>query len=151
MQKALRGGFAKVFKCKVEGSMESFGEQLTIAADRRIEGLLAGARRGKHAISGSDVVRAAYRDGSAVLVVVASDAAAAAKLPEVQEAISQGKAIAWSNKQRLGAIFGRDEVAVCAVLHEGVAKAICSARAMALPLAAGALARSEAWRSSEDR
>jgi len=148
VQKALRGGFAKVFKCKVEGTVEALDEQLVVAADRRIEGLLAGAKRGKLAISGSDVVRAAYREGTAALVVVACDAAAAAKLPEVQEAVSQGKAIGWGNKQRLGAIFGRDEVAVCAVLHEGVAKAIGSARRIALPFAG---ARSEAWWSSEDR
>ena len=148
VQKALRGGFAKVFKCKVEGTVDALGEQLVIAADRRIEGLLAGAKRGKIAISGSDVVRAAYRDGTAALVLIACDAAAAAKLPEVQEAVSQGKAIGWGNKQRLGAIFGRDEVAVCAVLHEGVAKAIGSARRIALPFAD---TRSEAWWSSEDR
>ena len=147
MQKALRGGFAKVFKSKVEGTAESLGEQIAIAADRRIEGLLAGARRGKLAIAGSDVVRAAYREGTASLVLVASDAAAAAKLPEIQDAVAPGKAIGWSTKQRLGAIFGRDEVAVCAVLHEGVAKAIGSARRMALPFAAGV----EAWSSSEDR
>ena len=148
-QKALRGGFAKVFKCKVEGTVESLGEQVLDAADRRIEGLLAGARRGKLAISGSDVVRAAYREGTAAIIVVASDAAAAAKLSEIQDAVAQGKAIGWSNKQRLGAIFGRDEVAVCAVLHEGVAKAIGSARLMALPFASAA--RSEAWWSAEDR
>ena len=148
-QKALRGGFAKVWKCKVEGTVESLGEQVLDAADRRIEGLLAGARRGKLAISGSDVVRAAYRDGTAAIIVVASDAAAAAKLSEIQDAVAQGKAIGWSNKQRLGAIFGRDEVAVCAVLHEGVAKAIGSARLMALPFAGAA--RSEAWWSAEDR
>jgi len=148
-QKALRGGFAKVFKCKVEGTVESLAEQILVAADRRIEGLLAGARRGKLAISGADVVRAAYREGTAALIVVASDAAAAAKLSEIQDAVAQGKAIAWSNKQRLGAIFGRDEVAVCAVLHEGVAKAIGSARLMALPFAGAA--RSEAWWSAEDR
>ena len=148
-QKALRGGFAKVFKCKVEGTVESLGEQILDAADRRIEGLLAGARRGKLAISGSDVVRAAYREGTAAMIVVASDAAAAAKLSEIQDAVAQGKAIGWSNKQRLGAIFGRDEVAVCAVLHEGVAKAIGSARLMALPFAGAA--RSEAWWSAEDR
>jgi uncharacterized protein len=147
MQKALRGGFAKVFKAKVTGTVEALGEQITIAADRRIEGLLTGARRGKLAIAGADVVREAYRDGTAALVVVASDAAAAAKLPEIQDAVSQGKAIAWGNKQRLGAIFGRDETAVCAVLHEGVARAIGSARRMALPFAAG----SEAWSSSEVR
>lgn len=149
MQKALRGGFAKVFKAKVEGSPESLGEQITRAADRRIEGLLMGARRGKLAIAGADVVREAYRDGTAALIVVASDAAAAAKHPEVQDAIGEGKAIAWGNKQRLGAIFGRDETAVCAVLHEGVAKAIGSARRMALPFAEGS--RSEAWSSSEVR
>ena len=148
-QKALRGGFAKVFKCKVEGTVESLGEQILDAADRRIEGLLSGARRGKLAISGSDVVRAAYREGTAAIIVVASDAAAAAKLSEIQDAVAQGKAIGWSNKQRLGAIFGRDEVAVCAVLHEGVAKAIGSARLMALPFAGAA--RSEAWWSAEDR
>ncbi len=151
VQKALRGGFAKVFKTgtrKVEGTVEALGEQLVIAADRRIEGLLAGAKRGKLAISGSDVVRAAYREGTAALVLVACDAAAAAKLPEIQEAVSQGKAIGWGNKQRLGAIFGRDEVAVCAVLHEGVARAIGSARRIALPFAG---TRSEAWWSSEDR
>ena len=151
MQKALRGGFAKVFKTKVEGTVESLGEQIVIAADRRIEGLLAGARRGKHAIAGADVVREAYREGNAALIVVASDAAAATKHPEIQQAVAEGKAIAWSNKQRLGAIFGRDETAVCAVLHEGVAKAIQSARQRALTFAAGAVVRSEAWWSSEDR
>ena len=149
-QKALRGGFAKVFKCKVEGTVESLGEQILDAADRRIEGLLSGARRGKLAISGSDVVRAAYREGTAAIIVVASDAAAAAKLSEIQDAVAQGKAIGWSNKQRLGAIFGRDEVAVCAVLHEGVAKAIGNARSLAMPFAAGGT-RSEAWWSAEDR
>lgn len=149
VQKALRGGFAKVFKAKVEGTAESLGEQITMSADRRIEGLLMGARRGKLAIAGADVVREAYRDGTAALIVVASDAAAAAKHPEVQDAIGEGKAIAWGNKQRLGAIFGRDETAVCAVLHEGVAKAIGSARRMALPFAEGS--RSEAWSSSEVR
>ena len=151
MQKALRGGFAKVFKTKVEGTVESLGEQIVVAADRRIEGLLAGARRGKHAIAGADVVREAYREGNAALIVVACDAAAATKHPEIQEAVAEGKAIAWSNKQRLGTIFGRDETAVCAVLHEGVAKAIKSARQHGLSFAGDAGARSEAWSSSEDR
>ncbi|MDB4938358.1 MAG: putative nucleic-acid-binding protein [Labilithrix sp.] len=150
MQKALRGGFAKVFKSKVEGTAESLAEQVVVAADRRIEGLITGARRGKLAIAGADVVREAYREGKAALIVVASDAAAAAKLPEVQDAIGQGKAIGWSNKQRLGAIFGRDETAVCAVLHEGVAEAIGRARAHAAPFATAEV-RSEAWSSSEDR
>lgn len=148
MQRALRGGFAKVFKSKVDGTVEALGEQIVNAADRRIEGLLLGARRGKLVVAGADVVREAYREGNASLLIVASDATAAGKHAEVQDAVAQGKAIAWSNKERLGAIFGRDETAVCAVLHEGVAKAIESARRMALSFAG---VRNEAWSSSEDR
>jgi predicted RNA-binding protein YlxR (DUF448 family)/ribosomal protein L7Ae-like RNA K-turn-binding protein len=151
MQKALRGGFAKVFKTKIEGTVEDLGEQIVVSADRRIEGLLAGARRGKLTIAGADSVREAYREGKAALVIVACDAAAATKHPEIQEAVAEGKAIAWSNKQRLGAIFGRDETAVCAVLHEGVARAISRVRQQCLPFAGSAVARSEAWWSSEDR
>ncbi|MBX3193122.1 MAG: DUF448 domain-containing protein [Labilithrix sp.] len=146
--KALRAGFAKAFKAKVEGSIEALSDQIVEAADRRIEGLLAGARRGRLVVAGADSVRDALNDGSAELVLVASDAAAATKFSEIQEAIGQGKAVAWSNKQHLGSLFGRDEVAVCAVLHEGVAKAIGSARRMALPFAGS---RSEAWWSSEVR
>jgi len=147
LEKALRGGFAKAFKAKIEAKADELGAQIAEGADRRIEGLLLGARRGKLAIAGADVVREALRDGSAALVVVATDAAAAIRLPEIEDAIRQGKAIAWSDKQRLGALFGRDETAVCAVLHEGVAEAIGSARRMALPFAG----RSEAWSSSEVR
>jgi predicted RNA-binding protein YlxR (DUF448 family) len=148
MQRALRGGFAKAFKTKVEGTVEALGAQIEQAADRRIEGLLTGARRGKLTLAGADVVCEGLREGKVALVVVAADAAAATKLPGIQEAVAAGRAIAWGSKVRLGAIFGRDEIAVCAVLHDGVASAIGSARRMALPFAG---ARTEAWWSSEDR
>lgn len=158
VNKAFKGGFARVFKAKVEGSPESFGAQLVAAADRRIEGLLAGARRAKHAVSGVDVVGEALRDGSAKLLIVACDAAAAARVSEVQEAVGRGMAIAWSKKESLGALFGRDEVAVCAVLHHGVASAIASAFRMSRPFASHIAApdgangaRSEAWWSPEVR
>ena len=151
VQKALKGGFAKVFKSKVEGTVESIGEQIVVLADRRIEGLLAGAHRGRLTIAGADSVCEAVREGKVALVVVATDAAAAVKHPEVQDAIAEGKAVAFSNKERLGAIFGRGETAVVAVLHEGVAKAIYTTRQQSLPFGAVAVVRSEAWRMSEDR
>lgn len=146
--KAARGGLAKAFKTKITTTAEAIGAQIAAAAVRRVEGLLTGAKRGKLAIAGGDVVREALRDGTAVLVVVASDAAAAVKLPEIEEAIRTGKAVSFGNKNELGAIFGRDEVAVCAVLHEGVADAIGGALRMALPFAGS---RSGAWSSSEVR
>lgn len=133
--KAAKGGLSKAFKTRVEAKAEDIGAQIATGAVRRIEGLLNGARRGKLAIAGGDVVREALRDGSAKKVIVATDAAAAAKLPEIEEAIRLGNAIAFGNKAKLGAIFGRDEVAVIAVLDVGVAEAIGSARIMALPFA----------------
>ncbi len=135
VEKATKGGLSKAFKTRVDAKADDVGAQIAVGAARRIEGLLGGARRGKLAIAGGDLVREALRDGTAKLVVVATDAAAAAKLPEIDEAIRQGKAIAFGSKDKLGAIFGRDEVAVVAVLDVGVAVAIGSARGMALPFA----------------
>lgn len=151
VQKALRGGFAKVFKTKVDGDVERLGAQIVSLAERRIEGLLAGARRGRLAIAGADTVCEAIREDKVALVVVATDAAAALDHYEIQSAIAEGKAIAFSNKERLGAIFGRQETAVCAVLHEGVAEAIFTTRQHSLPFGGVAVVRSEAWRMSEDR
>lgn len=133
--KAAKGGLSKAFKARVEAKAEDIGAQIAAGAARRIEGLLAGARRGKLAIAGGDVVREALRDGTAKKVIVATDAAAAVKVTEIEEAIRLGNAIAFGNKAKLGAIFGRDEVAVIAVLDVGVAEAIGSARIMALPFA----------------
>lgn len=145
LEKALKGGFSRAFKEKVTGELRPLGEQIALGADRRIEGLLTGARRAKHLVIGADVVREALRDGSAALVVVTRDAAAAAQLPEVQRAVGEGKALAWSEKARLGALFGKDEVAVCAVLHAGVAEAVTSAYQTSRRF------RSEAWWCPEVR
>ncbi|MBS2019196.1 MAG: DUF448 domain-containing protein [Deltaproteobacteria bacterium] len=133
--KAAKGGLSKAFKTRVEAKPEDIGAQIATGAARRIDGLLAGARRGKLAIAGADVVREALRDGSAKKIIVATDAAAATRLPEIEEAIRLGNAIAYGDKAKLGALFGRDEVAVIAVLDQGVAEAIGSVRIMALPFA----------------
>jgi predicted RNA-binding protein YlxR (DUF448 family)/ribosomal protein L7Ae-like RNA K-turn-binding protein len=159
LAKAVRSGFARSFapsggggkkreRAKINATAESIGEQLVLAADRRIEGLLSGARRAKHAVAGADLVSETLREGHVPLVVVAGDAAAAAKLPEVQRAIADGKAIAWNQKQGLGALFGRDEVAVIAVTNDGVASAIQAAYRVSRPFVGS---RSEAWWSPEVR
>lgn len=127
LQQALKRGFSRIFKEEVTGDVRALGEQIVAGVDRRIEGLLSGAKRARHLAVGSDLVGEALKDGRALLVVVARDAAAAAQRQEVQRAVAEGKAIAWSEKARLGALLAKDEVAVCAVLHAGVAEAITSA------------------------
>jgi len=145
LQKALKAGFARVFKAKVEGDVRSLGEQILAGSDRRLEGLISGAKRAKHLAVGADLVREALRDGKCELVIVARDAAAAAELPEVQKAVAAGKAIAWGDKARLGGLLGKDEVAVCGVVHAGVAEAITSAYQTSRRF------RSEAWSCPEVR
>ena len=143
--KAIKGGFSKSFKTKVSVDPGVFGEDFVRAADRRIEGLLSGARRGRLVVVGADSVKVALQQDKAELVVVARDAAAAARIQEVESAISAGTAIAWSEKLRLGALFGRDEVAVCALLHPGLAAAVSSVYRASRPFAVGAGSQAAWW------
>jgi predicted RNA-binding protein YlxR (DUF448 family) len=158
--RALKGGLARVFKAKVAADAATIALEIVKAADRRIEGLLTGARRAGQLAIGSDVVVEAMKEERAELVIVARDAAAAAKLDEVQKAIASGRAIAWSEKQRLGSLMARDEVAVIAVLHRGVAGAVAQTYRISGPFRGPAVygepvstdARNEeAWSSSEVR
>lgn len=137
--KALRGGFARVFKTKITSTPQAVGAQIVDSVDRRIDGLLGGAKRGKLLAIGADAVKEAWNERKARLIVVAKNAAAAAAQSEVQNAVASGKAIGWMDKAHLGALFGRDEVAVVAVLDDGVATEIARMFGISLPF------RSEAW------
>jgi len=140
--KAVKSGFSKAFKTKVVVKGDELAAQLILGGDRRIEGLLMGARRAKHLVMGADSCVEALRADKVALLIVATDAAAAAQLGEVRDAIAAGKAIAWSTKGRLGALLGRDEVAVCGVTQDTLSKAIS---------AAYRVSRSTVWSSSEVR
>jgi predicted RNA-binding protein YlxR (DUF448 family) len=129
LQKALKSGFARVFKTEIKGDADAIAKDIVQAADRRIEGLISGAKRAGQLAIGADAVSDAK---SPQLFVVARDAAAAAKLPIVEQAISEGNAIAFADKSRIGALLsptnvggsGTKEVAVIAILHAGVAEAV---------------------------
>ncbi len=161
LAKALKSGLSRVFKCKVVGDAAAIAADIVKAADRRIEGLLVGARRAGQLALGSDPVVEALKEGRASLVIVARDAAAASKLSEVQRAVAEGKAIAWSDKKHLGLITGRSirsegggeagTVAVVAVLHSGVAAAVARTYRLSAPFRVTAALRSEeAWSSSPE-
>lgn len=163
--KAVKSGFARSFKAKIVADAATVAADIVSAADRRIEGLLSGARRAGELALGADAVAVALREGRAQLVVVARDAAAAARIPEVERAVASGRAVALGDKQRLGALAARPELAVLAVLHPGVADAVARTHRAAEPfrtlgppggrspeesLPANADARSEeAWSSPE--
>jgi predicted RNA-binding protein YlxR (DUF448 family) len=74
------------------------------AYQRRVEGLLVAARRARKIAVGSDATVGSLRMGRCKLVVIASDAAAAAKIGEVRFEIQAGRAVAFGDKLALGAL-----------------------------------------------
>jgi predicted RNA-binding protein YlxR (DUF448 family) len=152
--RAVRGGLARVFKAEVVADAGALQQQIVLAAERRIVGLLSGARRAGQLAVGADAVEEAIREETAALVVVARDAAAATKLPGVGRLVAKGAAVPFGDKVRLGEALGNRagevrEVAVVAVLHRGVADAVIATHRMSGPFM-GASRSEEAWSSSSE-
>jgi predicted RNA-binding protein YlxR (DUF448 family) len=156
LARAAKSGIARSFKAKVECTAEDLARQIVDASDRRIAGLLGGAWRARMLVAGADAATSAL-DGGAPLAVVATDAGSLIERGAIARAIAEGRAVAWKDKQTLGALFGeRGEVAVCAVLNDSIATEIASARTMAesaVPSGGGGLrpGRGTACRSREAR
>ena len=129
--KAAKGGLSKSFKARVAATAEELASQIQEGSDRRISGLLGGAYRARLVAAGADAANSAL-DGGAPLVVVATDAGGIVERGAVARAIAEGRAVAWKDKQTLGALMGgREEVAVCAILNDAIAAQVASARRVA--------------------
>jgi predicted RNA-binding protein YlxR (DUF448 family)/ribosomal protein L7Ae-like RNA K-turn-binding protein len=109
-------------------SVRTLAEAIQRAMDRRIEGMLIAAARAKRVAFGSDAVTGASQRGEASIIVVATDAAAAANLTAVRHAVAEGRAIAWGSKAQLGEMVRRTgagaELAVLAVTSPSIAFAL---------------------------
>ncbi|MGO8999210.1 MAG: YlxR family protein [Polyangiaceae bacterium] len=137
LSRAAKSGLSRSFKAKVECTADDLARQIVDGSDRRITGLLAGAWRARMAVAGADAATAAL-DSGAPLAVVATDAGSLIERGAIGRAIAEGRAVAWKDKQTLGALFGgRGEVAVCAVLNDSIATEIASARTMADAVSGG--------------
>lgn len=151
LARAAKSGLARSFKTKIACTAEDLAVQIAEGSDRRITGLLAGAWRARMLAVGADAVTAAL-DKGAPLAVVATDAGGLVERGAIGRAIAEGRAVAWKDKQTLGALFGgRGEVAVCAVLNDSIATEIANARRMADAVGGHGQARGTACRSREAR
>lgn len=133
LDKAVAKGLSRAAKARVVADASVLAQQIVAQADRRAVSLLAAAHRAGKLAVGSTAVSEATE---AEMLLVATDAAAAAKLPAVVAALKDGRAVAWADKQRLGEALGRNEVAVVAVLDQGLAEAIHHAIGLAHSFAA---------------
>lgn len=115
LQKAVDRGIARSAKARVNTLATETGELVPLgraalaeaikrSTDRRIEGLLLSAKRSHRLAIGADAVRSAWGRGDAQLVVVARDAAAAADLTEVRQAVAEGRGAAWGTKAQVAAL-----------------------------------------------
>lgn len=142
LAQAARGGLARSFKTKVTASPAGLLSEVRQAADRKVEALLSAARGAGRLAPGSDVARAECEAGRAKLLVVATDARAAADQGFVGVAGSRGMAMVWGTKERIGRAVARPETAVVAVTDDGLARAMAQAIALSVvrdpdPLRAG--------------
>ncbi|APR81053.1 Hypothetical protein A7982_06400 [Minicystis rosea] len=113
LDRAVKGGLARSTKGRALFVLAADGARLPMnaaslaraiqeAMDRRIEGLFAAAVRSRQLVHGAETVIEACQRGEASLVIVACDAASAAEPAEVKRAVSEGRAVAWGDKHRLG-------------------------------------------------
>lgn len=114
----------------VEGLVSSLAQ----AAGRRAVGLLGAAHRAKHVAVGGDACKEAFAQGRARLVVLAADARAAGQAAWLEEAATKGILVAWATKAELGAIVGRDELAVLVITDEGLAQSLLRVMVLMNPL-----------------
>jgi predicted RNA-binding protein YlxR (DUF448 family)/ribosomal protein L7Ae-like RNA K-turn-binding protein len=127
-------------------------QALVCACDRRMLGLLVSARRRRDVAVGADAALDAVKRG-APLVVVALDAGSVGRKVEVVEAAGVGRCIAWGTKALLGELMGDAErgVAICAVLHTGIAAELKKVRAAAVDASATATREEAGCRRPEAR
>jgi predicted RNA-binding protein YlxR (DUF448 family) len=122
---ACKGGFARAFRCKVSADPAALATDLRAAFERRVLGLLSGARRSGHLAIGVEPAEQAMRDG-APLIVLASDSGSVAT--RFDAAVREGRAVAFGTRASLGAIAfpGREgaDVAALAVTHEDLAREV---------------------------
>jgi predicted RNA-binding protein YlxR (DUF448 family)/ribosomal protein L30E len=120
LKQACKGGLSRSFKTKVVADAGVLADRIVAGCDRRAVGLLLAARGAGVLAIGADATIEALENG-AKAVVVACDAASVAQKVPIANAVAQGRAVAWGDKGSLGALLGREEVAVCAVRDAGIA------------------------------
>jgi predicted RNA-binding protein YlxR (DUF448 family) len=124
LEKALPRGFSKSMKNGVHTSVAEFSAALRAQAERRAYSLIGAAFRARKAAAGSTAVRDAFTAGRVALVLIASDARAAAETPWVDALVKSGKARGFGSKELLGRAIGRPDTGVIAILDEGISSAL---------------------------
>lgn len=125
-----RGGFAKAASAKVDAEPAVLIGALVQQIEGRARGLLLGALRGKLLTLGAEATSQAIAERKIAALVLARDASE--RTSEVGETVRRlGRHVAvLGDKKSLGALVGRDELAVIGVMDDGVGQALAEVAAM---------------------
>jgi predicted RNA-binding protein YlxR (DUF448 family) len=113
---AVRGGLSRGLKAKVTADLPQVLGLLRDAASRRTLSLLQAAQRAHQVALGTAALEDAERGGNVELLVLAKDAKASADLSAVRRLGQGGRVRFFKTKAELGALFGRDELALVGLL-----------------------------------
>ena len=130
LSKAQRA-LSKSLKLRVTTTAAELVEMVRAQAERRFVALLHSASRKRALAVGKTRVEKLLEEQRVRLIIASRDARAALDSAGIQRAIQSGQAVAWGCKSELGALVGREEAAVLAVLDDGLAKALKTTIAMA--------------------
>ncbi|MGD0675238.1 MAG: YlxR family protein [Polyangiaceae bacterium] len=129
-------GIARSLRREPHVDAAKLGQSLVDSCDRRMSGLILAAYRLRAVAVGADAALDALARARAsvdphVVAVVAVDAGSIAVRAELTRAAADGRVIAWSTKEALGALLGEQAVAVCAVRHGPIGVELKKMRAAA--------------------
>lgn len=138
LEQACRKGLSRAASAPVFADRSTLVQEITVAAVRRVDGLLASARRAGSLAVGATAVGQSWQRGSAKLVIVAADAAAGSRLTAVRQAAAEGMAVAWGTKSHWGRTLSTesDELGVLAIESESIATEVMQVVALAESAAA---------------
>jgi predicted RNA-binding protein YlxR (DUF448 family)/ribosomal protein L30E len=130
VKKAVPRGVSHALKARVSTTADELLAELAAAGARRALGLIASARGARKVAAGATAVKEALDRGDVDLVVVATDARAAADLHAVAAAVQSDHGSVFGTKAELGTALGRPETGVIAILDQGIGASLRRAAAL---------------------
>jgi ribosomal protein L7Ae-like RNA K-turn-binding protein len=115
---------SRAFKTQVRDDGAHVLATFRAAAERRVQGLVLAARRSRKLEAGSSAVEEAVRERRAALVLVATDARAAAELQFLAPLIANGQALAFGTKATFASWLARPDTALVAITDARIARPV---------------------------
>ena len=126
-EQAQRGGFQRALKRSIRLDLDALIGQVEAQEDKRLRGLINGARRGGHLVIGTDAAREALQEGKIEFLWLAEDAAGRSEELETRTRDAGSAVVRFGDKNTLGGLFGRSSLGVVGICDAGVATAVSRA------------------------